>query len=329
MQSLVSVVIASYNHELYIERAIFSVLEQTYSRIQLIVIDDCSTDATFHKIKFLSDKYGFICEQRLKNQGHGSINVNYAATKYVKGKYLAVCASDDWWHKEKIEKQVELIETDDNCALCYTSAFVFDSKGRLYGEGGGLISSFDDFLFSKRVPAINNIPASSQLYRTSCFFDLGGYDEKAYVEDLDFILRLADKYKMCYLPEVLCYVQKHDNNISRDIKKMHEGVHFVVDKWKHKSIYKKAKKRIYYCQYLRLLENGYWEGFLLAKKIFPYFFTIKSILAFFQFFFICLFGKPALLLKIRKIIKAKRLKKLEGPTFNILSVLPDGVRPKE
>ena len=86
---LVSVIVPAYNHERFICECINSIRNQTYKKIQLVVIDDASTDSTAYLIKELANKFNFQFHINDKNQGHVKV-INYALKTLVKGKYLCI-----------------------------------------------------------------------------------------------------------------------------------------------------------------------------------------------------------------------------------------------
>ncbi len=98
----ISVVIPSYNHSSYIDKAVASVLNQTFDDLELIIVDDGSTDNTLEVLEAYSDPRLKIFSQ--ENQGaHAAIN---RALELAEGKLLAVLNSDDFYHPERLEKAV-------------------------------------------------------------------------------------------------------------------------------------------------------------------------------------------------------------------------------
>lgn len=107
MEELISVVIPSYNREKTIAKAVDSVLKQTYDNIEVIVVDDCSTDNTVEILKQYEDPrlHYYVLE---KNSG-ACYARNYGISK-AKGKYVALHDSDDIWHSDKLEKQIAYLK---------------------------------------------------------------------------------------------------------------------------------------------------------------------------------------------------------------------------
>ena len=127
MNSKVSVITASYNCAKFIEESIKSVLNQTYDNLELIIIDDCSTDNTDEIIKkYLSDQRIRYLKNE-KNSG-AAVSRNYALRE-AKGKWIAFLDSDDLWLPEKLELQVNFMKYH-NYNFSYTSYEEIDENGK-------------------------------------------------------------------------------------------------------------------------------------------------------------------------------------------------------
>ena len=258
-EPLVSVVIPSYNHEDYIEKTILGILKQSYENVELIVIDDCSTDRTFEIVKDLSKKYGFICEQRKRNQGHCVYNLNYGFDKYASGVYFAVCASDDIWLETKLKKQIELMDKNFKIGLSYTKCKYIETSGKEFGSN---VSTFDELLYG--CP----IPSSSIMIRATCFKEIGGYETDQYCEDWDLYLRLSQKFEIHFIDEVLILRALLDTSVAANVPALVEGQNRVLDKWKNYHLYKDAKYRLKNMNYRQLLSSGYFiESLSLVRSL--------------------------------------------------------------
>lgn len=121
----ISVLLPAYNHENYIEETIESVLNQTFSDFELLISDDCSTDQTVQLIKGFSDKRitGVYFEEN-----RGTVRSLNHLLNLAKGEYIAVIGSDDVWEPDKLEKQLEILEADENIAACFSWATIIDEN---------------------------------------------------------------------------------------------------------------------------------------------------------------------------------------------------------
>ena len=107
MNSKVSVITASYNCAKFIEESIKSVLNQTYDNLELIIIDDCSTDNTEEIVNEYIKKDSRIKFYRLNNNSGAAVARNKGLDEAT-GRFIAFLDSDDIWDKQKLEKQINL-----------------------------------------------------------------------------------------------------------------------------------------------------------------------------------------------------------------------------
>lgn len=128
---LVSIITPTYNHEKYIGACIESVLAQRYTNWEMLIIDDGSTDETGHIVQ----EYAQI-DSRIKYVYQSNIGIYRLAETYNrglykgKGKYVAILEGDDVWEQEKLTIQVQQLEQNLNCVLCWSRAYVIDSEGQ-------------------------------------------------------------------------------------------------------------------------------------------------------------------------------------------------------
>ena len=126
---LVSIIMPAYNCERFIVKSIDSVLAQTYTNWELLIVDDCSTDSTADVVRSYSDKrVRYMCNEQ--NQG-AALTRNYALRE-AKGKYIAFLDADDTWSPDKLEKQISFMETS-GYAFTYTAFHRLDKPIRISG----------------------------------------------------------------------------------------------------------------------------------------------------------------------------------------------------
>lgn len=129
----VSVIMPTYNAEQYIEEAVESVLNQTLSDLELIIIDDCSKDKTRELINKFSQ-----CDDRVHVM-ENEINSGVARTRNYgmelsRGKYIAFLDSDDVWHRDKLEKQVSLAKSSKADIIYSTYSLMTDQGEKIYND---------------------------------------------------------------------------------------------------------------------------------------------------------------------------------------------------
>ena len=216
---LVSIIIPSYNHSDYIQQAVESVLIQSHSNIELIVIDDGSTDTTLNYLRKVHDPRFTLVEQA--NAGaHDSINKGLSLAR---GQYLAILNSDDVFHPERIAVCISRLKEGTDLVASWIE--VINQKGMVLGIKEGWhnmrpwalkqpTQSYDqinDFtlnlLTSNFVSTTSNIVFTRKLYEKT-----GGMKNLRFAHDWDFLLRAAKNFK-CELIEVpLLQYRIHQNN---------------------------------------------------------------------------------------------------------------------
>lgn len=127
---LVSVIIGTYNREQYIRECLDSVLAQTYRNMEVIVVDDASTDKTVNVVRRYGDRVRLVV--RNTNSGLPAIPRNQGV-RLARGKYVAFLDSDDIWFPEKLTRQVEQLERHPEFVLSHTYCELIDKDGRANG----------------------------------------------------------------------------------------------------------------------------------------------------------------------------------------------------
>nr|WP_243196501.1 glycosyltransferase family 2 protein [[Eubacterium] tenue] len=132
MDNMVSIVTPVYNAEKFLEETILSVLNQTYTNFELILVNDCSEDNSMQIINRLMKEDDRIKCIDLKENG-GAAKARNIGIEAANGKYLAFIDSDDLWKKEKLEKQVEFMEKN-NIVFSYTGYDMINEEGQELGK---------------------------------------------------------------------------------------------------------------------------------------------------------------------------------------------------
>ena len=231
-QPLVTIIIPAYNHEAFVEQALESVLHQTYKNIELIVIDDGSTDRTAERIGEVVRSAGAGKVTFLTQENHGLPRTLNRGLQLARGQYVAFLASDDAYLPTRIEEGVRALEgADVSVPASYSDGYIVNERGQKVD------------LFSSRyaVPVGQNqrkelmignwIPALSVLFRRSALLECGPFDERGAIEDYDMLLRMAARCgNMVYVPTPLFLYRRHLSNLSSDGERMGEQLEVILDK---------------------------------------------------------------------------------------------------
>lgn len=222
----VVVIIPAYNAEKYLQQAIASVLAQTLKDLQLVVVDDGSTDSTLDLARSTGDDRVHVVT--IPNGGPGPArNAGVAAAR--PSPYLAFLDADDTWEPTKLEEQMQFLEerTDLAAVGCFMRYVSWD--GTLLGQTGQAVTLTD----LRRVTRGELFPfqMSSLLVRRSVFESIGGFDDvfrHQGSEDLDLYVRIAQTAPIDCLPRTLGSYRIHrDSTMSRHQREAIQAARFV------------------------------------------------------------------------------------------------------
>lgn len=217
--TLVTVVIPSYNHAQYIKQAVESVLCQSYINLELIVIDDGSTDASLNYLRTIRDPRYTLIEQ--ENAGaHNAINRGLALAN---GNYLAILNSDDVFHPDRLAACIAQLQQGVDLVASWIE--VIDNNGKVLGIKEGWrnmlpwsikqpersIPASNEFtlnlLMTNFVSTTSNIVFTRRLYEKT-----GGMRNLRFVHDWDFLLRAARHFRCKLIEKPLLQYRIHQTN---------------------------------------------------------------------------------------------------------------------
>lgn len=222
---LVSIIIPVFNGGRFLNKAIESVLNQTYKNFEIIVVDDGSTD----KSAEIAKSYNEVIYKYQENGGVASARNN--ALSKVRGDFIAFLDADDFYPKDKLEIQINHLKDNKNTDCCI---------GRVYNflEPGYYISPEDlDHFINKEKIVLTSLVANKYV------FDIVGNFNINYISSSDyewFTRAIELKIKIDILPDLLCYRRIHDTNLSITRKKNNFEVRFRIIK---ESLDRKRKKQ--------------------------------------------------------------------------------------
>ena len=242
----VSVILPTYNRKTLIGKSVQSILDQTYSDFELIIIDDASTDGTWDIINEFSDPR-IICLKHVENRG-GSAARN-TGIDAAKGKYIAFQDSDDIWLPEKLAKQMSVFKNSpESTGVVYTRCIRWNVEQKLEIPGE-LPKPKNGDIFKALLPE-NFIVLPSVVLKKECFEKVGLFDETLpRLQDWDLFLRIAKLYEFCYVPEPLVQSFYTENSISSNPKALIRAFEIILEKYNEDY---QAEKEILASQLFRL-----------------------------------------------------------------------------
>lgn len=212
---LVSVIIPAYKAERFIEETIRSVINQSYTNIECIVVDDGSTDSLASIVLKLIKEDDRITYIRQQNEGVSSARNH--GFKISKGEYISFLDADDIWNSKRIERTMHaLVNSEDNLGLVHTDmrfmtidSVLMDQKN--YGLSGKVL---DDLLLWEQCV----IPApSSVLIKREVLNNIGLFNsELSTAADQEFFMRVTHRYQILRIPEELGFSRIYGTSMSRN-----------------------------------------------------------------------------------------------------------------
>ena len=220
----VSVVVPSYNHAAYVADAVVSVLNQSEPDLELIVVEDGSSDNTLEILQAVKDPRLRVIPQA--NQGaHAAIN---RGLREATGNYLAILNSDDAWHPNRLEKALAVLDTDPDAGLIGSYIEIVDGQNRTLGIKHGYHDCSPWLLQApqRSFRAGQDLRAalltenywsttSNFIFRHSTYERAGEFRPLHYAHDWDFALRMARLTRLAILPEPLIRYRVHETNTIR------------------------------------------------------------------------------------------------------------------
>jgi len=226
MSALVSVIIPTHNRQAFIGEAVRSALEQTYKPMEVIVVDDGSTDNTREVISHFDHAITYIYQERTERS-----KARNAGFKHSRGEYIAFLDSDDVWERHKVERQVAILDAEPDVGVVYTGMSYLDTYGRTIkgpisekrSEAVG--QSLYEILMTENIVG----SPSTVMVRRGCLAKAGLFDETMRsCEDLDLWRRLAEHYRFYRISEPLAGFRLHSGNTQNDRSVMAEGYETIL-----------------------------------------------------------------------------------------------------
>lgn len=291
---LVTIGVPFYNVQNYIVETLESIKIQTYPNIQLIIVDDCSTDNSLSVVNNWIKENKYIFSEIILIENKENKGTSFSCKKLeesAQGIFFCKLDADDLISSNKIATQVEFLLENQEVALVYSNTLLIDSCGKLMQEDYFDVQNFlnvidkvgpSGFLFD-HLFAECFIPNSSVMIRKNILSSIGGYDASLFTEDWDLWLRLSKQHPIAFMEGYFSSYRIHPQSVMRQnstLAKMYRSCCKAV--LKHGGVSKKHDKLIakhLYTYTIGMYRLGTIDNFLLRENL-SYNKTFKSALYF-------------------------------------------------
>ena len=272
---LVSIVFTSYNHKEYLKQALDSLVNQTYPNLEIIIIDDCSTDGSQQVLKEYEHIPNINLKLQDKNSGSYVKASNYGAS-FAKGEYILFAQCDDFAESNQIEILLAGFEANPTVGVVFSKSYLIDESGTIFADDllgreksfkktvtkNKLINSrkMQEFLsFSCVIPNL-----SAALIKHDLFKEINGLSERyLVVADWELWLDLSEKTNFYYVAEPLNYFRQHSTTIRSSVKMKTQIIEI------YKMFYQNIDRNKFNNEQVRRLKigaGGVWFSFLVENK---------------------------------------------------------------
>lgn len=268
MSELISLLMPAYNHEKYIQEAIQALINQTYENLELIIVDDGSTDSTYEKILEMKE----ACEKRFKRfvvekqQNKGVCDTLNKLLSFVQGEYIFSTSSDDIVAFDTIKVLHDFLTKNEEYVLVVGQNLIIDADGVecywdkdrniVYSKEEATYLSFTDWLMkianhvdfysddfgSYESLLVGNYLPNGFLLKKSVYDKIGPFRKEAPLEDYFFAFQIAKLGKMKFIDYPTFYYRWHGCNTILQTKKM-QKIYEQTRKYEFKLVEKSKDKR--------------------------------------------------------------------------------------
>jgi glycosyltransferase involved in cell wall biosynthesis len=227
---LISVIIPAYNAEKTIQETIESVLNQTFTDFELIVINDGSQDATLKVINSIPD-------DRLKVFSYPNAGVSASRNRGLAkaaGEFIAFLDADDLWTPDKLEAQLKALQANTQAAVAYSWTDYIDESGQFLHPGKHITENGDVYAKLLVTNILDN--GSNYLIRREALNKIGGFDESLFgPEDWDLAIRLAANYQFVAVPRPQILYRMSTHSISFNLSRQEAQCLTVIERSFHQA----------------------------------------------------------------------------------------------
>jgi glycosyltransferase involved in cell wall biosynthesis len=262
---MVSVIMPTFNAGRFLAASIDSILSQTYTNLELLITDDCSTDElTLNTLREYAEKDNRVKVEYLHDNSGPGVARNKSIER-AQGRYIAFCDSDDRWLPEKLERQIALME-EKHCALCYGSYITCDVDDRETG-----------IFIAPEIMTFNMLKHDNKVGCLTAVYDTKALGQKFYMptlrkrQDWALFLSILKKSSPAYaLPQPLAYYRQRSHSVSSNKLAL---IKYNVKVYETIVGYPKWKAYLYFlfvflpCYYIKVLKRDSDSKKYLAGKL--------------------------------------------------------------
>jgi glycosyltransferase involved in cell wall biosynthesis len=252
--SIVSIIIPTFNRKFMVCKAIDSALNQTYKDIEIIVVDDGSSDNTQELlVQKYRDKIKYFYQEN-----RGVAGARNAGIQESRGEYIAFLDSDDTWMPAKLDAQMKIFQSDTDVGLVYCGYTTLDMQGEIVGQ---VKPACKGMIYYDLVLG-NQMGASSVVIKRECVEQIGFFQGRySPAEDYEYWLRISRKYKVDFVEDPLVQYVTHDQGLSQNGRAMEQAVMRILeDHWQGNQLNGNLMHRSYSNNCVNLAWNYYRNG---------------------------------------------------------------------
>lgn len=264
---LVSICIPVYNHRKYVEQCVRSVIAQDYPRIELIVIDDGSTDDSMAVLDTLTA----LCNERFERYelrhrpNKGLSNTLNEGLAWARGEYFCVIASDDAMLPRKTSTLLTYLASTPRCVGAFGGISMMDDDGNPVGNVNPAprICSFADVFLAKV-----KLLAPANLLRTAAVRQVGGFNPDVKVEDWDMWLRMTHRGEELHIVgEIVSRYRRHDSNTSKNYVLMQNEMAKIASAYQGHPLYTANQSMLHCLKFRDRALVSKWEAIKMLPSV--------------------------------------------------------------
>lgn len=248
----VSVIIPAYNKADFTVQTVESVLRQTYPNIEIIVVDDGSTDQTRQRLAIFGSRIQYIYKDN-----SGACSARNRGIQLAQGEFIAFLDCDDLYEENKIELCVDFLRKNKDFGFVHTAAYFIDEQGEITDKYSHPKSRHQGWIV-KHLLQGNYICNSTPVIRRSCLAEVGGFDEHIFAPaDWDLWLRLASRFQTGYIDRPLTKYRIAGNYTFNNLDQACADERYVLEKFfkAHPQCNQVSKKQALASYYLRYAQS--------------------------------------------------------------------------